>query len=158
MDEVWKDVEEWDYEVSSLGQVRRKGKETCMKLFKDYEGYNKVSLSNCGKKRHYSVHRLMALAFLPNPKNLQEVDHINGVKDDNRLENLRWASRSQNQANTVHHNSTGYRGVKKNVRGGYQAKITYQGKFMGLGTYDTPEEAHNVYKTKAQELFGVFVR
>ena len=52
-----------------------------------------------GVAQNRPVHRLVALAFIPNPENKPEVDHINRVKTDNRVENLRWATRGENQAN-----------------------------------------------------------
>ena len=60
-------------------------------------GYVKVYC--CGK--NYYLHRVVALAFIPNPNNYPEIDHINGIRDDNRAENLRWVNRSMNMANPI---------------------------------------------------------
>lgn len=70
------------------------------------DGYYQVMAN----KKIYLVHRLVAEAFLPNPKNLHEVDHINRDTSDNRVENLRWASRSGNTRNTVSHDRVEFRG------------------------------------------------
>jgi len=61
-------------------------------------GYIMVGLSSGkkGKPVYKSVHRLMAICFLPNPENKKEVNHKNGIKHDNRLENLEWVTRSEN--------------------------------------------------------------
>tara|TARA_R110000787_G_scaffold34474_3_gene89199 strand:+ start:188 stop:655 length:468 start_codon:yes stop_codon:yes gene_type:complete len=59
-------------------------------------GYMEVSLCKNGKRKKFYVHRLLAIAFIPNPENKPCVDHINGVKDDNRLENLRWLTIKEN--------------------------------------------------------------
>ena len=65
-----------------------------------YKGYLMVRVCNNGKPKGFSIHRLLAEHFIPNPDKLPVVDHINQIRDDNRLENLRWASHSDNQLNT----------------------------------------------------------
>lgn len=66
--------------------------------------YNKVTLSINGKERQYLVHRLVATAFIPNPDNKPEVNHINGDRFDNRVENLEWVTASENQSHAVRTN------------------------------------------------------
>jgi len=88
-----------------------------------------------------------------------EVDHINGVKVDNRIENLRACSRSQNKANApkLVTNKSGYKGVSLcKRRGKWKATICYNYKQHWLGYFDDPEEAHKAYIQKAKELFGDF--
>lgn len=63
----------------------------------DVNGYPLTVLSFGGKKRRAYVHRLIAEAFLPNPRGCTDVNHKNGIKSDNRLENLEWCTRSENQ-------------------------------------------------------------
>ncbi|MEE6207378.1 MAG: HNH endonuclease [Alphaproteobacteria bacterium] len=65
------------------------------------DGYETVTLCKDGKKRYFRVHRLIAFAFIPNPYDLPEIDHINGNPRDNRVCNLRWASRRANQNNPI---------------------------------------------------------
>jgi hypothetical protein len=75
---------------------------------RDLHGYKRISLINdkTGVKKLIMVHRLIATVYIPNPENKEMVDHINGDRSDNRLVNLRWATRSENALNT----HTGSRG------------------------------------------------
>lgn len=91
------------------------------------------------------------------------VDHINGNRLDNRIDNLRLATYSQNSANAKRHsrNTSGLKGasrVKKNGKwtGRWQASITYQRRQINLGYFDTKEEAHAAYLEAARSLQGEF--
>jgi len=104
MKEIWKDVEGFEkYEVSNMGNVRNKRTQFVLALRHNHAGYNKVGLCCNGHQRHNKkgvrVARLVAIAFIPNPDNLPEVDHINRVRDDDRVENLRWVTHSENNYN-----------------------------------------------------------
>lgn len=113
--EIWKPIKGYEglYEVSNMGNVRSLdrhlmfGNKYCLykgKPKKPYlipKGYLIVGLFKNNKGKHYSVHRLVAEAFIPNPKNLPCVDHINTVRDDNRVENLRWCDTAGNLANPI---------------------------------------------------------
>ena len=96
--EEWKDIEGFEgYQVSNYGQVkslnyRRTGKEQILKQTTNRDGYKVVFL----KKKHCSVHRLVAQAFIPNPNKKCDVNHINGDKSDNTVFNLEWNTRQEN--------------------------------------------------------------
>lgn len=116
--EIWKDVVGFEglYEVSNLGRVKSSAKinrahEIVLKTPANYRtGYLFADLCKAGQKnKHSSVHRLVATAFLPNPEDKVQVNHINGDKTDNRLENLEWATRSENQKHSI---DTGLRTAK----------------------------------------------
>ena len=86
-----------DYEINAnnVYQIRRKGTNNNIKLTTDKEGYYVCTLNN----KQYKHHRVVALQFIPNPENKQEVDHINRIRNDNRISNLRWATRLENMQN-----------------------------------------------------------
>lgn len=111
MEEVWKDIEMFNgnYQVSSIGNVRtmarkmnmpkggvRNIKSAILKLGHNQRGYPMVYLSYNCKQYSLSVHRLVAKAFIPNIENKREVNHKNGIKTDNKVENLEWCTSSEN--------------------------------------------------------------
>ena len=107
--EIWKDIPNYEglYQISNLQRVKSLKKirpniigirvfnEKILTQFKS-KNYNRVVLHKYGKKEFLGVHRLIALAFIPNPENKPEVNHINGIRDDNRVENLEWVTRYEN--------------------------------------------------------------
>lgn len=120
LNEEWEDVpeEEWRdvlgfeelYQVSNLGKVRTiKNGEVEMSQQENRNGYMTVHLRDRGVERRAMVHRLVAEAFIPNPNKLRDVNHKNGDKSDNRVENLEWASHSDNMTHS-------FRELGKNVR------------------------------------------
>lgn len=99
--EIWKKIEGYEnYEVSSEGRVRSLGNDKTRKtkILKTemVGGYLKVFLYQNGKQKMFLVHRLVATAFVPNIFSLNEVNHINEVKIDNRAENLMWVDHKEN--------------------------------------------------------------
>jgi len=104
-------------------------------------------------KKFYKAHRL-AWLYVYGAMPLHEIDHINGVRDDNRICNLRDVKKSGNQMNqrSARSDSTsGYLGVKPS-RGRFQARITVDRKQIYIGTYKTPEEAHTAYVSVKRKL------
>jgi hypothetical protein len=93
--EIWKSIKGYEglYEVSNLGNVKRKGFE--LKKI-DRNGYYRVCLQKNKKRNWRSINRLVAEAFIPNPENKPQVNHINAIKTDNRVENLEWTTGIEN--------------------------------------------------------------
>lgn len=99
MCEIFLDVEGYEtlYEISNLGNVRNKASGRLLKPRKSSNGYLRVILyKGDGTYKNYSVHRLVANAFLPNPLNLPEVNHKDFNKLNNSVDNLEWCSRQYN--------------------------------------------------------------
>lgn len=97
------------YEISPEGIIKSLPRVVCLKngkrvkykggvvsQRKNSNGYMYATLCKGGVRKHYGVHRLLAKMFIPNPDNKQEVNHINGVRHDNRLCNLEWVSHTEN--------------------------------------------------------------
>lgn len=113
------------------------------------KGY--IVIGILGKK--YPAHRL-ALIYTYGHCDSKDVDHINNIKTDNRIANLRFATRSENKQNLIKaksDNISGYLGVSKNGNG-WSAKLHLSGKITRLGTYKTPQEAHTAYVKAKREL------
>jgi|WetSurMetagenome_2_1015567.scaffolds.fasta_scaffold22974_8 hypothetical protein len=113
MKDIWKDIPGYEgmYQCSNYGliqsfdryipsaikyqdRVKRKGK--IIKPFFDRYGYLKLILYKNGIKKNVTIHRLVALSFISNPENKPQVNHINGIKSDNYVNNLEWVSNIDN--------------------------------------------------------------
>ena len=96
--EIWKNIEETGnlYSVSNKGVVKRNKDGKIMKQNVHPNRYMNVLLTSGGKQRNYKVHRLVAKAFIPNPENKEQVNHKDETRTNNRVENLEWATTSEN--------------------------------------------------------------
>lgn len=105
--EVWKKIKGFEnYYVSSFGRIKSKQKYhgtnyRILNPSKDHYGYLVLFLIKDKKQYHKKVHRLVANEFIPNPENKPCIDHINTIKTDNRVENLRWVTHKENMRNPI---------------------------------------------------------
>ena len=99
--EIWKDINGCStHQVSNLGRICVK---STSQIFYGhiYQRYRYISINDdLGKKHHYAVHRLVAQAFIPNPDNKQEVDHIDSDPHNNKATNLRWVDHDEQMKNS----------------------------------------------------------
>jgi hypothetical protein len=113
VNELWKDVEGYEglYKISNIGRVRsveryvkssiqssgeRLKKAKILKPWNNGKGYLVVTFKKDGERKNKYIHRLVAEAFIPNPENKCDVNHIDGDKSNNKLYNLEWNTRQEN--------------------------------------------------------------
>ena len=160
MEEIWKKVDDYEYEVSTFVNVRRIGKKM-LKSRLNKRGYYYVTLCKNGKTTTKTIHRLVAETFITNPENKECIDHIDNNPTNSNVSNLRWCSLSENQHNRAKNcnNTSGYKGVSFNKRNQkYHAQIRLNGKRIHIGLFKTAEEAYEAYKQKAIELHKEFAK
>lgn len=124
--EKWKEIAEFKgYSVSNNGRVRtddynHTGKTKELKIFKNERGYIACNLMRGGLRKRKTIHQLVAVAFIDNPESYTQINHKNGIKSDNSVQNLEWCSASHN----INHASAN--GLLKAAKGDkhYNIKVT----------------------------------
>ena len=106
--EIWKDIKDYEgiYQASSFGNLRslnykRTGRVQVLKPAMDNKGYLRTALMKNGVLKTVKVHRVVLQTFVANPENKPQVNHINGIKNDNIVENLEWTDNRQNQIHAI---------------------------------------------------------
>ena len=121
--ERWSPIPNTHYSISSEGRVRNDETNKMKSMDATSDGYHKVDLYSNGKRTSVRVHRLVAEAFIPNPNELPQINHIDGNKENNNVKNLEWVNNSQNMIHAYRtglatpHPTYGMRG-HKNPNGG----------------------------------------
>ena len=158
MIEEWRKIKDFeDYEVSNLGNVRslKNGKVRMRKCVLNENGYVTIQLFKNAKNYDYKVHRLVALAFIPNPDNKEQVNHIDGNKQNNCIINLEWCTRSENEIHSFRvlkqsHNMRGKFG-KESIHARKVAQVDINtGKIIKM--FYGAEEAERETKIKATNI------
>jgi hypothetical protein len=140
--EEWRDIPGYaPYQASSLGRIKGKMNTVMFPTISGKSLYQRLVLRIDGKSKDMLVHRLVALAFLPNPEKKPTVNHINEIKTDNRVENLEWATYSEQMFHktTVPIGVTNERHIVKS-RNTYTVRIQ-NSKIKYGKTFKTLEEA-----------------
>lgn len=161
-EEVWKDIKGYEgiYQASNLGRIKSldrikhtkgrygemqtKIKGIILKSCANHDNYLEVVLSKNGKSKTRRVNRIIAETFIENPNNYKQVNHINGIKTDNRVDNLEWCNCKDN----IHH------ALKNNLMKPVRGKEHYMAKKVGkynennqlIEKYDTIVEAGKLNK------------
>ena len=138
----WRQIEESQYWVSELGQVRD-AENRILTPSHNQDGYLTLSLAGVTTDL---VHRMVAIAFLPNPWNLPVVDHINNIRDDARLVNLHWVTWAENAENRTKKPgcTSKYFGVCK-VGSKWVAQLYEEREHVTVGKFKTEMEAVQAY-------------
>jgi hypothetical protein len=101
MDNIFYEIKDFpNYEINKFGVIKNKITKKTLKNILNTTGYYMVNLYNEGKKKAIYIHRLVGITFLSNPKNLPEINHIDGNKLNNNIENLEWCTRKENSTHS----------------------------------------------------------
>lgn len=169
--EIWKDIPDFEgyYQVSNLGNVKSLSrtilgkndtstllKEKMLKFSTSTNGYYQVILSKNSNRKIFKVHSLVAICFLnhiPDGTHNIVIDHINEIKTDNKLENLRLIGHRENVSRSIKNSTSTYVGVSwsKNAKK-WISQITIEGKTKYLGLFDNEKEANKKYLEALKDL------
>lgn len=169
VDEEWRDIPNLPgYQASSIGRIKGSGLNNFSPTFgfKNKKGYMACNVMVKNKIYCVQIHRQVLLSFTDGPKEGEQCDHINRIRTDNRIENLRWATVTENALNKKTYGKSKFKGVCF-LRGKYKTKdgtiknyiriksqITINKNTRNLGTFDSEEEAHEAYKTAYKNHYG----
>lgn len=160
--EIWKDITGYEgrYLISSLGRIKsndryincthnakRKIKGKMINPYVSGVGYYMAYVQG----KYLYIHRLMAIAFIKNPQNRKEVNHIDGNKLNNNLKNLEWVSKRENLVHYHSNNRSMPTGVYHEGKT-YRSRIYVNGKLLTIGRFNSISDAHNAYLNYSKTL------
>lgn len=173
MEEIWKDINDYIglYRISNFGRVKslkrhvvhnysgfKTLKERILSAKADSNGYCVVVLCRDGNKKTFKVHRLVSVAFIPNPQNKPQVNHKNGIKDYNYFENLEWCDRSENVNHAIKMGFLTYKKGKDHCNYGADNKLSKKVIDTKTGViFNTIREASETTKY-TQKYLGSMLR
>ncbi len=159
--EIFKNIENFSkYQISNFGNLKSFWGKNEKILKPNKIRYHHLNMTNDeGITTTKQIHRLVAQAFITNPQNKKEVDHIDGNKNNNNANNLRWATHSENNRNKQldKNNTSGYKGVDfMKTRNKWRSRLTINKKNVFYGVFDTFEEAYNARIENEMKYFKEF--
>ena len=156
-------VEEWQLYATREGNIYKKrlyanGAEKFIKIgYMHSDGYLRFEVRNNGTRLRGFVHVFIAKTFIPNPDEKPFVDHINGDRSDNRLNNLRWCTRQGNRRNRkkIEGTSSKYIGVSQR-NNNWRSRIHVNNIEIYLGSFSSEKDAAKIYNEAARKYHGEF--
>jgi len=156
--EIWREVlgSEGKYLVSNLGNIFSRIVQRNLAICTESNGYQRVSMKICTKAKKHLVHRLVVEAFCGEIDKKLVVDHIDSIRNNNHLSNLRTIDRNHNIRRSKGVDTKGFSLMKinKNTPRMWRADIWIFGKKYFLGSFKTQDEAQNCYTSTYLEFFG----
>jgi len=146
-DEVWKPVNGYEkYFVSNNGRVKNTASGRLLKYHVERDGYVRVGLCKRGKEKKFRVHRLVLKMFVSLCPDGEEADHIDRIRANHSVSNLRWVVPSKNMRNRglTRNNKSGLRGVSKSCKR-WRAQLSHRGLYVLRRTFDSKREAALAY-------------
>jgi hypothetical protein len=154
--EVWKDIQGYEglYQISNKGRVKSIKLNFVRNSHANDRGYQIINLRKGTHSKSARIHRLVAIHFIPNPDNKEQVNHIDFNPLNNTVENLEWVTNRENSCHSVQRKkkSSKYVGVQfSKSHNKWISKIRFQGKRIQLGYFYTEQEAYEARRKFEQE-------